>query len=122
MEHDVESVAQTDGGVQHPTITSTNWTEASLIPFTPPSSCRSNGYTATLIPFIYGSMVVFLDLDEDDVADDPHAAAGLVASLRQPQWRSKSSAVTEHGKPIARIEERPNPNINSVSAALACYP
>lgn len=74
-------------------------------------------------------MVVFLDLDEDDVSDNPHAdhrseAAGLVASLRQSQWRSnsKSSAVTENGNCVARFEERPNPNLNTVSAALACYP
>lgn len=52
-------------------------------------------------------MVVYLDLDEDDGS--------------QSQWRSKS-VVTENGEPAIDSGERPNPNINSFSAALGCYP
>lgn len=70
-------------------------------------------------------MVVFLDLDEDDVSDDPHAdpnkSAGFAASLRQAHLRSKP-VVTENGEPALNSNERPNPNLNSCSAALGCYP
>lgn len=70
-------------------------------------------------------MVVFLDLDEDNVVDDHHAdlnkSAGFPASLRQSQWRAKP-VVTEHGDSTVDVAEPPFPNINGFSAALGCYP
>lgn len=70
-------------------------------------------------------MVVFLDLDDDDVVDDHHAdlnkSAGFAASLPQSQWSSKS-VVTEHRDSTVDLDESPCPNINGFSAALGCYP
>ncbi len=68
-------------------------------------------------------MVVYFNLGEDDVSDDPHVdpnkSAGFAGS--QSQWRSKP-VVTENGESAVDLGERPNPNINSFSAALGCYP
>ncbi len=70
-------------------------------------------------------MVVYRDLDEDDVSDDHHAdlngSAGFASSLRQSQWRSKP-VVTGNGESAVDLEETPFPNINGFSAALGCYP
>lgn len=76
-------------------------------------------------------MVVFLDLDEDDVSErDPHAdpnePAGFAASSRQQRQRFKPAAAVRIGNSTKSLveeeEERPNPNLNGFSAALGCYP
>lgn len=70
-------------------------------------------------------MVVFLDLDEDDLSDghhaDPHKLAGFASSLRQSQWRSRPVG-TNANRGAIDSTERSFPNINGFSAALACYP
>jgi hypothetical protein len=70
-------------------------------------------------------MVVFLDLDEDDLSNDhhadPHKSAGFTTSLRQSQWRSRP-VVTNVNRAAIDSTERSFPNINGFSAALACYP
>lgn len=71
-------------------------------------------------------MVVFVDLDEDDVSDaDPHAdpigSAGYEGALRHRV--SKPQDVTVNGEGAFREGTgRINPNLNSISAALGCYP
>ncbi|KAF6229717.1 hypothetical protein HO173_011364 [Letharia columbiana] len=69
-------------------------------------------------------MVVFVDL-EDDVPDDPHADPNEprgFSSLRKHHLGDRSTAeVTANGHD-EHVEERPNPNINSFSAALGAYP
>ena len=70
-------------------------------------------------------MVVFLDLDEDDVADDPHANPGEPAGLAVPRRLPKpiaSTAADRIGKESSIDSERPNPNLNVISEALGCYP
>ena len=60
-------------------------------------------------------MVVFVDL-EDDVPNDPHE------SLRKHHLGDKvTTKVTTNGDDES-TKERPNPNINSFSAALGAYP
>lgn len=70
-------------------------------------------------------MVVFVDLD-DDVSDDPHADPNApcgFSSLRKHHLGNKVTAkVTANGEDDENVEERPNPNINSFSAALGAYP
>lgn len=69
-------------------------------------------------------MVVFVDL-ENDVSDDPHAdpnEPGRFSSLRKYHLGDKvTTRVTANGDD-GSIEERLNPNINSISAALGAYP
>lgn len=69
-------------------------------------------------------MVVFVDL-EDDVPDDPHADPNEprgFSSLRKYHLGDKVTAkVTAHGDG-GNVDTRPNPNINSFSAALGAYP
>ena len=77
-------------------------------------------------------MVVFLDLDEDDVSDpDPHAdpsgSAGYEWAMRQRVAKPRDVTADHHAgtgtKPITSDDEiRDNPNVNSLSAALGCYP
>lgn len=69
-------------------------------------------------------MVVFVDL-EDDVPDDPHADPNEprgFPSLRKHHLGDKViPKVTANGDD-EDAKERPNPNINSFSAALGAYP
>ena len=69
-------------------------------------------------------MVVFVDL-EDDVSDDPHADPNEpcgFSSFRKHHIGGKVTAkVTADGHGES-VQERPNPNINSFSAALGAYP
>lgn len=69
-------------------------------------------------------MVVFVDL-EDDVPDDPHAnprePCGF-SSLRRSHLRDKVTAKLTANGADGNAEQRPNPNINSLSAALGAYP
>lgn len=69
-------------------------------------------------------MVVFVDL-EDDVPDDPHADPNEprgFSSLRKHHLGDKSTAEVTANGDDEHVEERPNPNINSFSAALGAYP
>ena len=69
-------------------------------------------------------MVVFLDL-EADVPDDPHAdpnePRGFSSLRKHPLGYKVTTKVTANGDD-GSVEERPNPNINSFSAALGAYP
>ena len=69
-------------------------------------------------------MVVFVDL-EDDLSDDPYADPDeprRFSALRRHHPRDKvTTKVTTEGDD-GSIEIRPNPNINSISAALGAYP
>lgn len=69
-------------------------------------------------------MVVFVDL-ENDVSDDPHADPNeprRFSSLHKYHLGDKvTTRVTTNGDNES-IEERLNPNINSISAALGAYP
>jgi len=66
-------------------------------------------------------MVLLLDLDEEisDPHADPSHPAGF-ASLRQRQ--RKVTAKVRTNNPDNEPPERPNPNLNGLSAAVACYP
>ena len=94
------------------------------------SSCSSNGQEAHSVPSICGIMVVFLDLDEGNVSDDPHADPHEPRShyrwpTHQPeQSTTTATGVTLNDTGVASLlaVRRTNPNINSCSAALACYP
>ncbi|CAD6582895.1 MAG: hypothetical protein ASARMPREDX12_001115 [Alectoria sarmentosa] len=69
-------------------------------------------------------MVVFVDLD-NDVSDDPHADLNGprgFSSLRQHRLGHKVTANAPPNSSDGISEERPNPNINSFSAALGAYP
>ena len=69
-------------------------------------------------------MVVFVDL-EDDLSDDPHANPNEprgFSSLRKHHLGDKVTAKTTDDGDHENIEERPNPNLNNLSAALAAYP
>ena len=72
-------------------------------------------------------MVVFVDL-EDDVPDDPHAdpnSPRRFPSLRQHHLEDLGDKVTNKVTADSDhdvVEERPNPNINNISAALGAYP
>ena len=74
-------------------------------------------------------MVVFLDLDEDDVSDpDPHAdpigSAGYEWAMRHRVAEPRDITVdhTRTKSQTSDDEKRDNPNVNSLSAALGCYP
>ncbi|KAL9100063.1 MAG: hypothetical protein Q9163_004521 [Psora crenata] len=69
-------------------------------------------------------MVVFLDLDEDELAENIYAdhrgPAGFAFScLPGP---ITSVARVEGGPGVSAGNERPNPNLNVLSEALGCYP
>ncbi|CAF9920073.1 MAG: hypothetical protein ALECFALPRED_001420 [Alectoria fallacina] len=69
-------------------------------------------------------MVVFVDLD-NDVSDDPHADPNGprgFSSLRKHRLGDKVTANAPPNANDGKLEERPNPNINSFSAALGAYP
>ncbi len=71
-------------------------------------------------------MVVFVDL-EDDAPDDPHADLNepprfSLRSLRKHHLGDKVTAIVTANSDDDTINERPNPNINSFSAALGAYP
>ena len=69
-------------------------------------------------------MVVFVDLD-NDVSDDPHADPNEprgFSSLRKHRLGDKVTANAPPNGNDGNSEERPNPNINSFSAALGAYP
>ena len=69
-------------------------------------------------------MVVFVDL-EDDLSDDSYADPDeprRFSTLRRHHPGNKvTTKVTTDGDD-GSIEIRPNPNINSISAALGAYP
>lgn len=76
-------------------------------------------------------MVVFVDLDEDVVSGaDPHVDPSELAgspqhhwSLRQTPCKPARDLKIDNKETVDNAaEERPNPNINSCTAALACYP
>ncbi|KAK4690281.1 hypothetical protein P7C71_g6473, partial [Lecanoromycetidae sp. Uapishka_2] len=68
-------------------------------------------------------MVLFVDLGED--VSDPHAdpdhPAGF-ASLRLRQREDTVTAKVPANDGSDNSIERPNPNLNGLSAAVACYP
>lgn len=65
-------------------------------------------------------MVVFVDL-EDDISNDPNDPREF-SSLRRHHLADKvTTKVTANGDDES-TEERPNPNVNSFSAALGAYP
>ncbi|MCJ1387988.1 hypothetical protein MMC18_000832 [Xylographa bjoerkii] len=66
-------------------------------------------------------MVVLLDLDEDDFdSHRVHSKTALFNSSRPHQNEPKPAQ--KHDDANGDKDERPNPNINGFSAALACYP
>lgn len=94
------------------------------------ASCRaSNERTAVSEVPIHGTMVVFLDLDEDVVPDDRFAnasglhAAGhhLAAAARLPYSKSAIDK-NNNDKAGDNHVERLDPNLNSTTRALGCYP
>ena len=133
----VQCVAQERGVVHY-----------SLIRFTIPHDCPfivhvlfrpsltfercSDGRALSLILFVNGIMVVFLDLDEHNVPNDPHADPHEPAGLKHYRWpphqpehsTTTATCATLDGKAAEALApgERLNPNINGCSAALACYP
>ena len=67
-------------------------------------------------------MVVFVDL-EDDVSDDAHAGEPRgFSSFRKHHLGNPVTAKVTGNSDNGNVEERPNPNINSFSAALGAYP
>lgn len=69
-------------------------------------------------------MVVFVDL-ENHVSDDPHADPNeprRFSSLRKHHLGDKVTTRVATNGDDESIEERLNPNINSISAALGAYP
>ena len=69
-------------------------------------------------------MVVFVDL-EDDLSDDPYADPDeprRFSTLRRQHPGDKVTTKVTIGGEDGSIEIRPNPNINSISAALGAYP
>ena len=69
-------------------------------------------------------MVVFVDL-EDDLSDDPYPDPDgpcRFSTLRRHHPGNKVTAKVTTNGDDGSIEKRPNPNINSISAALGAYP
>ena len=69
-------------------------------------------------------MVVFVDL-EDDLSDDPYADPDeprRFSTLRGHHPGDKVTTKVTTDDEDGSIEIRPNPNINSISAALGAYP
>jgi hypothetical protein len=62
-------------------------------------------------------MVVFLDLDKVAFADGARFSAPTAQQIATRRPRT-----TGHDKLHGTPSERSNPNVNSFSAALACYP
>ena len=89
--------------------------------------CRlSDEHTASSRFILHGTMVVLLDLDDDD-ALDPFARPKGRPGLQTPPQSSHESMRTslkDVSQECANTERavRPNPNINGFSAALGCYP
>ena len=77
-------------------------------------------------------MVVFVDLDDDVPPDDPHADRGKLIPYSRLSIHSRGTKnLAEEYEDCDRSpaercgeagQERPNPNLNAVSAALGCYP
>ena len=65
-------------------------------------------------------MVVLLDLDEDDINSDRVNSKAALAFAKP--YREESHRAQKHDDAPQDNDERPNPNINGFSAALACYP
>ena len=68
-------------------------------------------------------MVLLLDLD-DEVPDphaDPKEPAGF-ASFRSRQREDSVTTKLPTNRSDDALSERPNPNLNGLSAAVACYP
>jgi len=67
-------------------------------------------------------MALFVDLDDDDVEPPPHDLHG-----GKPIWKGDGGMIKESQNPSQQEAEqesagRENPNRNSVTAALGCYP
>lgn len=60
------------------------------------------------------TMVIFLDLEETDIYDPRACIQGGASAFPPPTCPSKNSLPSE--------TDRPNPNLNAISAALNCYP
>jgi len=72
---------------------------------------------------LHGTMVVFLDLDEDASDHVDPDEAGYALSRRLPIRPVTTNIPTSTPTAIKHDEiETPNPNLNSLSAALGCYP
>lgn len=87
---------------------------------------RSSGAYSSRSFFVHGTMVVILQLDDDDTFD-PYGRPKALALLQKPYPQENisylSSSDSSDGNSIVNQEaERPNPNINGFSAALGCYP
>ena len=76
-------------------------------------------------------MVVFIDLDEDDVPDDPYENdlrhLGALAHEKDLSWRNhdveqRQADLLAKDHSTATKLQRPNPNLNATSAAFGCYP
>lgn len=85
--------------------------------------------TAASRSLLHGTMVVLLDLDDDD-AFDPFARPAGRSGLQTP-FQINQDPVTNDPEDVdccndngmgKREKDRPNPNINGFSAALGCYP
>lgn len=85
------------------------------------NSCSSDERTALLCQLLHGIMVVFVDL-EDDVSDDPHADPNEPRGFPSLRKHHLGDKVTAKETDDGNFDERPNPNLNSLSAALGAYP
>lgn len=67
-------------------------------------------------------MVVFLDL-EDEISD-PHADTHYGRGPHLGGEAASRDSITAHSskRKEGKLAERPNPNVNSFSAILSCYP
>ena len=65
-------------------------------------------------------MVVLLDLDEGG-CDDPFIERGAPVGFASSKLLVNGSVTKTPNSTTVQIE-RPNPNLNGVSAALGCYP
>lgn len=71
-------------------------------------------------------MVVLLDLDEDSINDPYHAgsfdAIGHTLTQRNDTQYAAEVRDEQYATEARDEVERVNPNLNSFSAALSCYP
>lgn len=73
---------------------------------------KQDCFNAVLLSYHrFCTMVVLLDLNEDSNNDPYHVGSfDAIGHTLSPETRDSNES------------DRPNPNLNSVSAALSCYP
>ncbi|KAG8529447.1 uncharacterized protein KY384_006084 [Bacidia gigantensis] len=92
------------------------------------SRCGSGEHTAPQSVHLHGIMVVFVDLEDEPDDKPPHSGEQAAGSALPGGSRFASGSITRkaasHLSASARTsaDERPNPNLNTLSKALGCYP